>query len=204
MVTVCRWNFVKNQNFFNKNEAVICRMKETMLLMRFFMLKVISNFRELDFTLLMEVYEEGNLQKGKQLYPNRSEYEQLSLSEEEHRDYLCEFFRSKDSFVAVWELHGRYSAALRIEPYRDGLLLTALETAPRLRGKGCATALLRHTLAYISETSSLPVYSHVKKSNKASLAVHKKCGFQIVLDHAVYLDGSVFTDNYSLCHKKDT
>lgn len=170
----------------------------------FFMLKIITNYRELDFSLLMGVYAEGNLQKGMERYPDRSEYEQLSYAEQDHWDYLCEFFHSKDAFLAVWEVQERYTAALRMEPYRDGFLLTALETAPQLRGKGYATELLRKTLAYVTENSSLPVYSHVKKSNPASLAVHKKCGFQILLDHAVYLDGSVFTDSYTLYNKNDT
>lgn len=162
------------------------------------MLKIISKYHELDASSLMEVYKEGNLQKGMELYPACSEYEQLAFAEQDHREYLREFFHSKGAFLAAWEVQGRYASALRMEPYRDGFLLTALETAPRLRGKGCATELLRQTLAYVAGSFSLPVYSHVKKSNIASLAVHKKCGFQIILDHAVYLDGSVFTDSYTL------
>ena len=92
-------------------------------------------------------------------------------------------------------------AALRIEPYCDGLLLTGLETAPEEREKGYATQLLSAVLEYLRVSSKSIVYSHVIKNNPASLAVHKKCGFVKHLDYAVYVDDSVSQNAYTLICK---
>ena len=94
----------------------------------------------------------------------------------------------------------RYVSAARLEPYRDGLLLEALETAPELRGRGYAAALLRNMLESAPGTG--PVYSHVDKKNAASLAVHRACGFRRILEHAVYADGSVLASACTLCYPR--
>ena len=38
------------------------------------------------------------------------------------------------------------------------------------------------------------VYSHISRDNAPSIAAHTACGFQKILDHAIYLDGSVHPD----------
>ena len=82
-----------------------------------------------------------------------------------------------------------------MEPYEDGLLLSALETAPKHRGKGYATVLVREVLNQLEGTA---VYSHISLRNRGSLQVHRKCGFRKLLDHARYLDGSVHTDSVTM------
>ena len=108
------------------------------------------------------------------------------------------FFRQTDSFYAVWEISGRYLSALRIEPYLDGYLLCALETKPKERKKGYACELIQSVIGYLAEQGSGILYSHVSKENFASLAVHKACGFEISKNYAVYADGSVLLNNYTL------
>ena len=88
----------------------------------------------------------------------------------------------------MWAPEGLYRSALRLEPYNDGYLLTALETTPAMRRKGYAEALVR---AVLNAFSDMPIYSHVARANRASIALHKKCGFSKHLDYATYLDGSV-------------
>jgi len=85
-----------------------------------------------------------------------------------------------------------------MEPYSDGFLLCALETAPDSREHGYATALVLEVLDYLSQQGSGTVYSHVSKRNQSSLAVHKKCGFEIIKDYAVYSDGSVLQNCFTL------
>ena len=41
-------------------------------------------------------------------------------------------------------------------------------------------------------------YSHVDKRNTPSLRLHEKLGFEISLDHAVYVDGSVYSSSVTL------
>ena len=98
---------------------------------------------EVNFSDLMEVYREGNIDNGRELYPADSAYEQLRNAEQDFYQYLQSvFFRQDHSFYAVWESDGKYQSALRLEPYMDGFLLCALETAPAARNRGLAAALV--------------------------------------------------------------
>lgn len=104
-------------------------------------------------------------------------------------DYLRnDFFPAGGALYCLCK-DGVYVSAMRLEPYRDGFLLTALETAPDQRGRGFARELMTGALAMVEGK----VYSHIDARNLASIAVHKACGFEKILDHAVYLDGSVST-----------
>lgn len=153
------------------------------------MLIIAKRLGELSFPRLMEIYVEGNRENGAERYPEEPEMRQLALAEADFRQYLAEdFFRQKGAFYAIWEENGRYVSALRLEPYRDGLLLEALETAPDQRRKGYAATLIQAVqgLPGVEKT-----YSHVSKRNAPSQATHKKCGFRQVSDQATYIDGSV-------------
>ena len=146
------------------------------------MLFLARSLRELQFSQLMEVYIEGNLEKAE---------DGLSLLEAEQAfyQYLKEdFFTVSGAVYYVWMEQGRYVSALRLEPYKDGLLLEGLETAPEQRRKGYAEALIRGMLA-VEQTR--PIYSHVDKNNTASLAVHERCGFRRAAGYAAYIDGSI-------------
>ena len=120
-------------------------------------------------------------------------------AEQDFYQYLREvFFPTAGAVYAVWEENGTYITALRLEPYRDGLLLTALETAPEYRRRGYAQKLIE---AVLEELPGEKLYSHVSKTNAASLRTHISCGFQKILDHAAYLDGSVLRSSCTLCHE---
>ena len=156
------------------------------------MLRIARKLSELSFSELMHVYIEGNLKNGKELYPDDTEGIQLRKAEEDFYQYLNSvFFQQKESCYMIWVVNGRYQAVLRLEPYQDGFLLSALETAPEARQKGYATNLIKETLTFLSSSGNGILYSHVSKKNIPSLSVHRKCGFQIIKDYAVYSDGSV-------------
>lgn len=164
------------------------------------MLHIVEKLRDLRFGMLMEVYAEGNRENGAERYPDQPENLQVMRAEADFYNFLQEvFFKTNGAVYAIWEENGRYVSALRLEPYRDGLLLEALETEPSQRGKGYAKALLRGVQSRLSGENRPPVYSHVKKRNSASLAVHRACGFRIISDHAVYADGSVLQNCFTLC-----
>lgn len=156
------------------------------------MLRIIRSMRDLEFGKLMDVYTESNHLNGSEKYPMLCESEQLICAEQDFYQYLSQvFFKQADSFYAVWDLGDCFGAALRIEPYHDGFLLCALETAPAMRRRGLASQLIDATVAYLSLQGSGVIYSHVSKRNTASMAAHNKCGFQVIAEHAVYSDGSV-------------
>lgn len=145
--------------------------------------------KDLSFSALMAVYRESNLQNGRAQWPFESECRQIALAEQDCYDYLRQcFFATAEAMCCVWVVDGIYVSACRLEPYQEGFLLTALETAPEQRGNGYATALVQAVVHILEGT---PIYSHISRANRASITVHERCGFRKIRDHAVYLDGSV-------------
>lgn len=161
------------------------------------MLKIAEKLNELDFGQLMAVYEEGNLENGAEFWPELPRGQQILRAEQVFYQYLREcFFTTEGAICALWVIGGQYVSALRLEPYQDGMLLEALETAPEHRHKGYASKLIR---AVLEQVGNQKVYSHVAKRNAASLRTHEKCGFHRILEHALYADGSVLTSSCTFC-----
>lgn len=161
------------------------------------MLILARSIRDLSFSRLMEVYIEGNLENAEEFYPDLTEAQKLMQAEQDFYQYLNKvFFRTSDAVYAIWEERGIYVSALRLEPYHDGFLLEALETAPPSRRQGYAVELIR---AVQEQFPNQRVYSHVSKKNAASLQVHEKCGFRRISEYAVYIDGSVNRRACTLC-----
>ena len=166
------------------------------------MLHLYTTLRQLPFEQLMTVYREANRENGKILAPFDSEARQQQLAEADFYDYLRSFFAVPGVCYAAWEQEGVMKSALRLEPYRDGLLVEALETAPEQRRQGYATQLMQAVQQHLEREGTVRLYSHVRKKNAASLNVHRRCGFQIVSDCAVYIDGSVSANAYTLQYEK--
>lgn len=160
------------------------------------MLYIARTLKELNFSALMEVYSEGNRENAREKYPELPEGWGLLRAEQDFYLYLQDsFFRTSGAVYAVWVEDKKYVSALRLEPYKDGLLLEALETAPAYRRKGYAETLIR---------AALPegkIYSHVHKKNEPSLKLHEKCGFRRISEQAVYIDGSVNSRCCTLCRE---
>lgn len=165
------------------------------------MLTVAKSLRQLRFSDLMEVYQEGNLENAEDLYPHLSQREKRIRAEQDFYTYLTEcFFKTPGAAYYIWSARGSYVSALRLEPYRDALLLEALETHPDHRDKGYAKALIQAVLEGVEEK----VYSHISRRNAASIAVHTACGFRKILDYAVYADGSVLRSSDTYLYEKPT
>jgi RimJ/RimL family protein N-acetyltransferase len=161
------------------------------------MLKIAKKLDQLSFRQLMDVYEESNRQNGWERYGRLPESHQIIEAEQDFYQYLNKvFFRTSDAVYAIWEEQGTYVSALRLEPYRDGHLLEALETAPPSRRQGYAEKLIR---AVQDQFPNQRIYSHVGKKNVPSLRVHEKCGFRRISEYAAYIDGSVNQRACTLC-----
>ena len=156
------------------------------------MLISVNRLGNLDFRRLMDLYAEGNRANAEALYPDLAFNQGILSAESDFYGYLQEvFFQTKGAFYYIWEENGVYLSALRLEPYRDGLLLEALETHPDYRRMGYARKLIKAVLARLAEQERQSVYSHIHKRNTASLKTHLACGFQRISEQAVYIDGSV-------------
>lgn len=168
------------------------------------MLVVANRLGKLSFEALMEVYREANRENGQRIAPGESEDRQIALAEQDFYSYLHDgFFTCPEARYCVWEENQRYVSALRLEPYRDGLLLEALETAPGQRQKGYALRLVQAVQQLLEQQGSVRIYSHVSKKNTPSLKTHFRCGFQRYLDYAAYIDGSVNDRAYTLRYEKN-
>jgi RimJ/RimL family protein N-acetyltransferase len=165
------------------------------------MLKIYHSIRQLNMVQLRDVYAQSILSAEKQRFPSATEAKQMQRSIEDFYDYVDFFLEDRYSFYAVWLVNDVYTAALRVERYRDGYLLSGLETAPGARGKGYATSIVRAVQEHLRQFASYKLYSHVEKNNKPSLAVHHKCGFQRISEHAAYIDGSVSNNACTLCYE---
>ena len=165
------------------------------------MLTVATSLRQLNWSQLMALYEEGNRENGADLYPEEGSDQQLFLAEQDFYDYLREaFFSLPGDRYCLWVENGIYVSALRLQNYQDGLLLEALETHPDYRGRGYAKKLV----AAVLEGVNGKVYSHISPRNGASLAVHKACGFVKMMNHSVYADGSVNSRCHTYRYEKPT
>ena len=165
------------------------------------MLTVATSLRQLNWAQLMALYEEGNRENGEDLYPDCPLEQQLFLAEQDFYDYLkTGFFTQPGDRYCLWTVDGIYVSTLRLQNYQDGLLLEALETHPGHRGRGYAKKLVAAVLEGVHEK----VYSHISPRNGPSLAVHKACGFQKILSHSVYADGSVNSRCHTYRYEKPT
>lgn len=135
------------------------------------MLTVAKSMGQLWFSQLAEVYETETLEAEQALY-----------------DFLRhDFF--PNGICCLWEEKGRYVAALRLQPWKDGWLLEGLQTHRAHRSKGYAKALV---LASLENVNTQKVYVHIQRQNAASIALHTACGFRKIWNYATYLDGSVY------------
>ena len=161
------------------------------------MLLIVDKLKDLSFSQLMDVYEEGNRENGEEFWPDLDPSQQMLRAEQEFYQYLQQvFFPVEQARYYIWEEKGHYVSALRLEPYRDGMLLEALETAPSQRKKGYAVLLIQAVQGVCPDQK---IYSHVSKRNSSSLRTHEKCGFQRIAENAVYADGSVTNRSCTLC-----
>lgn len=153
------------------------------------MLQIFDRLNQLCFGELMEVYSESVAENGAEFYPNLSENEQIIQAQQDFYAYLQQdFFTKEGDTYCIWGENGKYICALRLESYQDGLLLEALETRPEYRKQGYGEKLIRSVQALVGERK---IYSHISHRNEASLAVHRKCGFEKILNYARFADGSV-------------
>lgn len=146
-------------------------------------------------TVLLNIYREGIAEKAKQYTYVSSEHDRMRMAEEDFLYYVnTVFFGVHNAWYFLWENAGTYVAALRVEPYKDGTLLSALETTPALRNRGYGKCMVNSLICHLRSIQGLPLYSHIHKRNAISEHLHQICGFEKVSDYAILLDGTITSD----------
>lgn len=161
------------------------------------MLLITQRIEDISYAQLMCVYEETNRKHGALRYSRSTPVEQLIFAEQDLYSYLRQALE-EGAWFSAWVEEGNFMSALRLEPYHDGFLITALESAPTHRRKGYANALLQ-AVAGTFETEK--IYSHVFADNAISIRLHEKNAFVRVMDSAVLLDGTLTCDAYTYMYK---
>ena len=166
-------------------------------------LKIATSMRQLPFQQLMEIYQETNIRSAQRHWSAYSPERGLAIAEDRFYEELqCGFFSIPHAMYCLWMVEGECVSALRLEPWQDGWLLAALETAPDRRKQGHAQALLRAVQGYLSAQGAVKLDSHIHFRNKASIHVHEACGFRKITDTAKLLDGTI-TTQMSTYHYQD-
>lgn len=158
-----------------------------------------NRLKDIEFSKLMSVYAQSNSDNCRYFYHALDYESALQETEQDFYEFLRVFFSQDTAIYAIAEENGAYLSALRMERFKDGLIVQALETRPDQRGRGLASALLRDSAQYAGCLGFRALYSHVEKSNSASIRVHTKENFKVICDHAVYVDGSVSQGAYTFC-----
>lgn len=135
-----------------------------------------------------------NMEKLSRVYCRDNELERNRFC-----DDVYDYFAMHIGGYAVWQEGEDYVCAVRLEPYRDGFLISCLQTGEGFRRQGYAESLIRAMQLKLGKK----LYSHVAKSNRPSLQLHQKCGFCRISDTAVLLDGTVTSRYVTLCLTKD-
>ncbi len=164
------------------------------------MINYYHRMKDLDFDKLMDVYQETLIESATDLYAKLDHKEALLQARQDFYQYLQQiFFPTDGAFYVIYSVEANYYSAVRFEPYKDGLLLEAVETAPLHRRKGYARMLIQEAFLHIQESGVKKVYSHVSKNNIASIRLHTDCGFVKISDSAVYIDGDVSNRSFTFC-----
>ena len=163
------------------------------------MLLIAKHISQINMTQLAYVYKESNRRQANEFRDDRPEGLRLLDAEMDLYEYLCEFLRDRNSFCAIWLENDRYVAAVRIEPFLDGMLLSGLETASAERGKGIAGRLLHEVVIFLAGHGYKKVYSHIARHNYSSVSVHVRNGFVKSLDYARCVDGSILRSMDTYC-----
>lgn len=158
------------------------------------MLYIANHIQQLKYGQLMEVYAEDLQKVACKVHGKLSLNEGLFAAEQDFYAYLQDvFFETEGAYCAFWVENDTYCSGLRLEPWKDGLVLCGIATRPDRRRKGYAYKLLMQVLEQLP--CGTKVYSHIDKRNAASLALHHKVGFRLHEDCAEMLDGS-FLHNF--------
>ena len=164
------------------------------------MVTYIQKIRNCNVAELFSVYSQSLETDRAMRYSDLDSNEGFQLASQDFYQYLSHvFFRTSGAVLAVYSSEGKYMSALRMEPYKDGYLLSGLETAPEFRRKGFGLRLVRDVILHCTEAGIRVLYSHIHKENVASRNLHISAGFSVIRDCATLIDGTFSTEYETLC-----
>ena len=154
-----------------------------------------------DFAALCAVYAQSLESDRARDYPLLDAREGALLAEQDFYQYLSQvFFKTPGAVLLVYSVQGIYVSALRLEPYKDGFVLSALETCPEYRRNGFALSLVHSAVTFCDQNGIHKLYAHIQKKNIASEKLHLSAGFALLGDGATLLDGAYSSQYTTYCY----
>lgn len=139
------------------------------------------------YTLVHEIYIESCTENAMENDPDASDLTAAIRQEEDSFVlFLQNFFSSPKNTYYVLEKDGAPVSAARLTSCEGFYYLEALETPPIYRKMGYASQLLKEIIAYLHTQGPVDIRDCVNKTNAASLATHKKCGFVLAEENGIY------------------
>ena len=133
------------------------------------------------YRMVHDVYIEASREIAKENHPELTDLTEAIKEEERYfvEKFLGKFLSMNKNTYYVLEEDGAWVSALRLTKLDGFCFMEALETPPEHRKKGYASKLIREVIRHLEENEKVVIRSNVRKTNRASLATHKKCGFVI-------------------------
>lgn len=158
------------------------------------------------YRLVHEIYSEASYEIAKEKHPEVEGTEDLEEAIKAEELYFVEFlkkFMSKtQSRYYVLDVDSQWVSALRLTKIEDFYYMEALETSPEYRRNGYAAQLISEVIALLKANDEVIMRSNVNKTNVASLATHKKCGFEIERENAInYITGKENERSFGMVYR---
>lgn len=154
------------------------------------------------YRMVHSVYIEASYENAKEKYPESEDLTEAMKQEETYfvEKFLGKFMSKNENSYYVLEENGVWVSALRLTKLDGYFYMEALETAPDYRKKGYAEKLICEVIKQLGE--SAVIRSNVRKTNVASLATHKKCGFVIEQENGINpLLEAKYDDKYGMLYE---
>lgn len=139
------------------------------------------------YHLVHDVYIEASYEIAKEKHPELEDLSEAIKEEEAFyvEKFLQKFMSKNENTYYVWEANGEWVSALRLSKLDGFYFMEALETAPEHRKRGYAAELIKAVIQKLEAEGQVIIKSNVRKTNAASLATHKKCGFIVEKENEV-------------------
>lgn len=156
--------------------------------------------------MIRSIYTEG-CRENAQLewrHPDTSDLAAaIAAEEQDFLEFVREFLSEERNRYYVLEENDEWVSALRLTHIDDFYYLEALETAENHRKEGCAVHLMNEVITLLRTRGAVELRSNVDKENTASLATHKKCGFEIAEENGVnYISGTQSEYVYGMLYRE--
>lgn len=154
---------------------------------------------------LMAIYADSNQENADDYYPEEDDREiAVAKVEREFLEYLdTEFYADPRNAYYVLAVDGEWVAALRLSRLENYYFIEAIETRPDRRREGYTSMLYGMLIESEIPEADIQLRCTVARSNRASLNLHAKLGFEQELEYGIDpFSNGTYADQVTLVYQK--